>query len=293
MNKITFEAYAKINPYLDVISKRHDGYHNILSIMQTVSLCDEITVSIDGCDGICIECSDIRLPYDSRNLAYKAARAYLDAVSENVGVKIVIKKNIPFEAGLGGGSADAAAVLRAMNILFENRLDEIRLSDIGLKIGADVPFCLVGGTAVVRGIGEVIEPLRTDPDYCVAISIDGKGMSTPEAFGMLDIINNGYAETDPASQKRFDRMTELYINSDTSEILRSVYNAFEDVVFSVRPAARTLRDAYIELGADAAVLSGSGPSVIALFRDRDKAASAVRSIQKRKIAAWLTHIVNY
>lgn len=293
MNEVTLAAYAKINMYLDVVSKREDGYHNIESVMQTVSLCDTVTLRVDNGEGIFLDCSERRLPCDDRNLAYRAAKGYLDAAKICAKVEIKIEKNIPFEAGLGGGSADAAAVLRAMNALFNEKLTMEELLSVGLNIGADVPFCIYGGTAKVRGVGELVSPLNCPPDYFVVIAIDGEGVSTPKAFGLLDELHGNYIERDSKNSEQFENICHCYETSDIDAVIENAYNAFEDAIFEIRPRAKEIRDLLTDNGADAAVLSGSGPSVIGIFKDFSKAERAVKVLRDGKVSAWLTYPVKY
>ena len=177
-------AYAKINLYLDVTAKRADGYHEIISIMQAVDLCDTVSVNrTDAHKGISLRC-DWDLPCDERNLAYRAAAAYFED-HPPCGIEIDIKKRIPMQAGLAGGSADCAAVLRALNHMFE-RYSEKELITLGASLGADVPFCLAGGTCITRGIGEVLQPCSPMPDCFMVIGrvneVHGRGFSRDKHY---------------------------------------------------------------------------------------------------------------
>lgn len=291
MRSITVSAYAKINTYLDVVSKRTDGYHNIESIMRSVSLCDGITVTCygDG-DGICLSCTDPRLPTDEKNLAYKAARAFENHTGLYASLSIHIEKNIPFEAGLGGGSSDAAAVLRALNILFGTSLDDVELAAIGAQIGADVPFCVFGGCAAVTGVGEIVRPISNAPEFWTVVAIDGEGVSTPYAFGMLDKKYGDFKEYVPEND--FGAVCSAYESSDRNAVCKNVFNLFEEVVLPSHSRASELKSILQEKGADAVLLSGSGPSVVALFESKMRAESAAEYLKIRGIKAWACRTVS-
>lgn len=291
MRTLTISAYAKINTYLDVVSKRADGYHNIESIMRSVSLCDEITVTYHGeGSGISLSCNDMRLPTNEKNLAYKAARAFEEHTGLSADLSIHIEKNIPFEAGLGGGSSDAAAVLHALNILLDTSLDNSALAAIGARVGADVPFCVYGGCAAVRGIGDDVRPIIDTSECFVVVAIDGEGISTPYAFGLLDEKYNDFKGYIPA--KDFTSVCLDYKNSNYNSICRSVFNLFEEVVLPSHSRASMLRSFLKQSGADAVLLSGSGPSVIALFDDRGQAERAADALIGRGIKAWACRTVS-
>lgn len=291
MKSLTVSAYAKINTYLDVVSKRTDGYHNIESIMRSVSLCDRITVTCRG-DGndICLSCTDPRLPTNEKNLAYKAARAFADHTGLSGSLSIHIEKNIPFEAGLGGGSSDAAAVLRALNILLGTSLDDAELAVIGARIGADVPFCVFGGCAAVTGIGEIVRPIHNAPEFWAVVAIDGEGVSTPYAFGLLDKKYGDFREYVP--EKDFAAVCSAYESSDRNAVCRNVFNLFEEVVLPSHSRASALRSLLTENGADAVLLSGSGPSVVALFDSEMGAENAAELLKRRGIKAWACRTVS-
>lgn len=291
MRSITVSAYAKINTYLDVISKRTDGYHNIESIMRSVSLRDEITVTCHG-DGndICLSCTDPRLPTDEKNLAYKAARAFKNHTGLYASLSIHIEKNIPFEAGLGGGSSDAAAVLHALNVLLGSSLDDHELAAIGARIGADVPFCVFGGCAAVTGVGEIVCPISSAPEFWTVVAIDGEGVSTPHAFGMLDKKYDDFKDYVPEND--FGAIRSAYENSDRDAVCGNVFNLFEEVVLPSHSRALELKFVLKEKGADAVLLSGSGPSVVALFESEMRAESAAEFLRMRGVKAWACRTVS-
>ena len=188
--KLTKNAYGKINLYLDVLNKRPDGYHNVKSVMQSVSLCDKITLEISDTpkdNEISIISSDINLNCDKSNLIYKAWDKFFDATGIH-GKKctFTLEKNIPMAAGMAGGSSDCACALSLLNEAFNYPLNEYELTTLGSKIGADVAFCLKGGTCICEGIGEIITPLPDFKDVLLVSAIDNSSVSTPYAFSLLD-----------------------------------------------------------------------------------------------------------
>ena len=195
---ITVGAYAKINLYLDIEAKRTDGYHDILSVMQTVSLCDEIKIERTEC-GIEVK-NEINIEKE-RDLAYRAAAAFFAAAGVRGGARIEVQKHIPMGAGLAGGSTDAAAVLRGLNEIYLNPLSEDKLLGIALTLGSDVPFCTVGGTKAIRGRGEKMANMPKMPDCAMVIAIGDDHVSTPEQFSELDREFNDFVEYKPQSDR--------------------------------------------------------------------------------------------
>ena len=272
------KAYAKINLHLNVTAKRQDGFHDIETVMQTVSLCDELAVSLapsakaEAHLSIC----GADLPTDSDNIALRAAEFYL-ARSGKVGrVDISLVKRIPVAAGLAGGSADAAATLRALNRLFNSYFSESELLSMAAELGSDVPFCLLGGRAVCRGRGELIESIASPIDHHFVIAIaDGEQVSTPAAFRTLDEM---YSDFDGSVKSDAPALTELC-------------NIFEGAVFKTCFKAETLKNRMIELGAADALMSGSGPSVFGLFENETAARAAADAISKEGARAYYAHSV--
>ena len=284
-------AYAKINLYLDVTAKRADGYHDIVSIMQTVDLCDEVSVCANEGEsgGIVLRC-DADLPCDGRNLAYRAADAYF-AGQVPCRIEIDIKKNIPMQAGLAGGSADCAAVLRALNAHFE-RYSESELLALGARLGADVPFCLVGGTRITRGIGELMQPCAPMPDCYLVIARGGEGISTPCAYGALDAKYGDFAEQGKTSEHRLARVTDAMQAGDLAAVADGMYNLFETVVLPVHEVASNAKRTMLAGGAIGALMSGSGPSVVGIFADLQSAQRVRDAIAADGVAAFVCKPVN-
>ncbi len=285
------KAYAKINLYLDVTAKRADGYHDIVSIMQTVDLYDKVSVQIIEGESaeIVLHCG-ADLPCDGRNLAYKAAERYF-AGQVPCKIEIDIQKHIPMQAGLAGGSADCAAVLRALNAYF-GKYSESELIDLGAHLGADVPFCLVGGTRITRGIGEVMQACAPMPDCYLVIARGGEGISTPWAYGALDAKFGDFTMQGNASEQRLARIVGAMERGDLAAMSDAMYNIFESVVLPEHEVARNAKKAMLEGGAIGALMSGSGPSVVGIFTDPDAAQRVRDTIAARGIAAFVCKPIN-
>ncbi len=268
---MTEKAYAKINLYLDIQNKRPDGYHELESIMQQVSLFDYITVVRSDADDsaeISVLCTDKSIPEDKSNIVYKCAAAFFSHFGiTKFSITIHIDKRIPSAAGLAGGSTDGAAVLKILNSMFDVNAGLPELCDIGKKVGADIPFCLIGGTCICKGIGEILIPQKiAPPAYQILIVFPGNGVSTAAAYRMLDESENysdGYSADNIISALK------------NGKIPSKLYNSFERVILPVHPAANTVREIMREHGAEA-MMSGSGPSVFGLFGSDD-------AIQKAQI----------
>ena len=287
----TERANAKINLFLDVVGRRENGYHNIVSIMQTVSLCDLITVDYRPVPQLSITLyasGNDQMPTDCRNLAWRAAERYLAAIGQSGEVRITIEKHIPMAAGLAGGSSDAAAVLRAMNRLCGNRLSTDELCALGATLGADIPFCIVGGASLVTGIGERLTPIAPMPDCHLVVSCMGEGISTPWGYGKLDELHGNFAEEkepDPRCDKLICAMRENTILEHTS----CFFNIFEEIVPAIRPRVGEIKEIMNSCGAQCAMMSGSGPSVFGIFPDAESATNAVSKLCSIGAAAFVCH----
>ena len=268
MRETTEKAYAKLNISLDVTEKRSDGFHNMVMVMQTVALCDDIHITLT--DTPCVRArSDLRfIPGDERNLAVKAALRYLAEIGETqCGADIEIKKRIPVGAGMGGGSADAAAVLRAMNRLFDGRLDGARLTEISGEVGSDVPFCVSGGTALAEGRGEILTPLPDFPECAFVICKPEFSISTPELFRKLDMLRSRH-HPDTAG------IVAALHAGDLAQICRRMYNVFEYVDDRRMKTVAELKNALLDAGALGAVMTGTGSAVFGIFPDMESAERA-------------------
>lgn len=268
--KLTVKANAKINLLLDVTGIKKNGYHSLFTVMQSISLGDMVTVEKTNGNDITISCTVPGVPTDSRNIVYKCADKFFQyaGITENKGVHIHIDKVTPFCAGMGGGSADGAAVLVALNKIFNTNYPEKILCRIGVKVGADIPFCIVGGTCVCEGIGEILTPVAIpSPNYYVLISFPGEGISTPIAYKMLDEIER------PGEHSSAEDVIEAL---KQKEIPKNLYNAFEFAVLPTHENARLVKKTMLDTGAISAMMSGSGSTIFGLF-DSEASISACRT----------------
>ena len=281
MKAVKERAYAKINLYLDVTAKRHDGFHDVETVMHTVSLCDELTVSVtpSRTSSVTMELpGERRLPTDDKNIAVKAAKLYLDRAGITDKVNISLIKNIPIAAGLAGGSADAAATLRALNRIYGKRFTDKMLVSLAAELGSDVPFCLIGGTALCLGRGERMERLDDALKLHVVVAVaNGEYVSTPAAYSALDTL---YSDFDGSVPRENDGLLDALMLGIKSGCLepRSLFNVFENAIFKICSGAELLKSKMTELGATASLMSGSGPSVFGIFDSKDEADSAVAAL---------------
>lgn len=252
------KAYAKINLYLETGAKRQDGYHELTSVMQSVSLCDLLTIKLsDGSGKISFSCSDFSLT-GADNLAFRAAKLYLDTFNIQADISLSLEKHIPTGAGLGGGSSDAAAVLRLLHNSF-CACGKDTITALAASLGADVPFCLEGGTQLAHGIGDILSPLPAIPDCYFLIVKSCETIPTPYAYGLLDRYNN----TDPAPG--CDSLLSAVAVKDFRRFSASLYNSFEKIILPLCPDALRAERILSDMGADAVLMSGSGPSVFGIF----------------------------
>lgn len=287
----TERANAKINLYLDVVSRRENGYHNIQSLMQTVSLCDLVTLDYRPSIHTSIRMQtsgNDAMPTDCRNLAWRAAEKLLAHTERSGEVLIVLEKHIPMAAGLAGGSADAAAVLRGLNVLLGSPLSTEELCALGAELGADIPFCILGGCARVSGIGEELEPLPSMSACPMVVACMGEGVSTPWAYGRLDEMNGNFA-VEKESDPRLTQLLEDLKNNVTPPTLEAFYNIFEEVVPAEKPAVTALKESMLSNGALRAMMSGSGPSVFGIFASAEDAKEACEAARKLGADAFVCH----
>ena len=246
------KAYAKVNITLDVVGKREDGYHLLKMIMQNIDIYDVITIEKIK-SGIEITCNKPYVPTDERNLAYKAAKLFKETFNITAGVLIDIKKNIPVAAGLAGGSTDCAAVLRMMNKLFQVNADNEKLMELGVKLGADVPYCIDGGTALCEGIGEVLTSLKPFKNHIIVLVKPPFGVSTKEVYRNFDL---GRVRNHPETDKVI-----TYMNEDNLyEVAKNMKNLLENVTLKKHKVISSIKSEMESLGAIKAMMSGSGPN---------------------------------
>ncbi|HAN21322.1 MAG: 4-(cytidine 5'-diphospho)-2-C-methyl-D-erythritol kinase [Clostridiales bacterium GWF2_36_10] len=274
---MTEKAYAKINLTLDVLNKRDDGYHEIKTVMQTVTLCDILDVEKEK--DILIYSDKRFIPTDKRNLIFKACERFFEFTEIKSGAKINLVKRIPVAAGLAGGSTDAAATLRALNRLYKTKLSDDELCKIGATFGADIPFCIKGGTALCEGIGEKITALQHVPQMFVVISIGGEGMSTPVMYADFDKRTNlAYIDN--------DGMINSINKGDREGIISRLGNVFEEICIDKRPFVSVIKKLMLENGALNAIMSGSGPSVFGIFESRKMAVNCAEILKDKGYYAF-------
>lgn len=271
MSTIRVCAYAKINLTLDIVRRLPSGYHELRSVMQQVDLCDEVTLALSA-DGISLTCDNCAIPADQTNLAWRAAELMRERYCPGQGVRLHLHKRIPVGGGLAGGSADAAAVLLGLNQLWDAGLGLPQLVQLGAELGMDVPFCLLGGTALATGRGELVEPLPHLPALGVVIVHPGFSVSTREAFAGLD----GAALGNVAATETMLRAVQ---SQDVRQIAAGLHNAFEASLRRRAPQIDQIKRALLAQGALNAVLTGSGACVFGLCpsqAEAERVAGALR-----------------
>ncbi|MBE5108988.1 4-(cytidine 5'-diphospho)-2-C-methyl-D-erythritol kinase [Bacillus thuringiensis] len=254
--KLLVKAPAKINLSLDVLGKRQDGYHEVKMIMTTIDLADRLELTELAEDRIEILSHNRYVPDDQRNLAYQAAKLLKEKFNVKKGVSITIEKTIPVAAGLAGGSSDAAATLRGLNKLWDLGLTIDELAELGAEIGSDVSFCVYGGTAIATGRGEKIEHIKTPPSCWVILAKPHIGVSTADVYGNLKLNR--------VTHPNVDRMVDVINAGDYKGICDTVGNVLEDVTFKMHPEVARIKAQMKRFGADAVLMSGSGPTVFGL-----------------------------
>ena len=262
---------SKVNLGLDVLRRRDDGYHEVRMIMQTLKLCDELYFEESQKKEIRIVCNSENLECDENNLIYKAARLIMDEAGIDRGLDIRLKKNIPIAAGMAGGSSDAAATLVALNKMFGIDFDIAKLKEIGVKIGADVPYCIEGGTQLSEGIGEKLTRLKDAPQCFVVVAKPHIGVSTKYVYENLHVET---IKTHP----NIDAMLKGIDAGDLIEISSHMENILENVTEKKYPVIAMLKSKLKSMGALNSLMSGSGPTVFALFDDRNKADKACEAV---------------
>ena len=280
---IKIKAYGKVNISLDVVGKREDGYHLLSMIMQNIDLYDEIEVEKQEC-GIILECNKSYVPVDNRNLAYKAAEIFKERYDIVDGVKINIEKNIPVSAGLAGGSTDAAAVLKVMNKLFNVNATEEELMELGLKLGADIPYCIHGGTALCEGIGEIITPIKPFRDKIVVLVKPAFGVSTKEVYKNFNLEK---VKQHPKTAEIINAIE----NDDLNFVASNMKNLLENVTLRKHKILIKIKEEMNACGAINSMMSGSGPTVFAFFDDMLKAQRCFEKMKKKYSDVFITRTI--
>lgn len=268
------KAYGKINLGLDVLRKREDGYHEVRMIMQTVGLYDKIDIYLKETPGIEVETNLFYLPVNENNLVHKAAKLLMDEFHVPHGISIHLKKFIPVSAGMAGGSSDAAAVLFGVNKMFQLGLSTKQLMERGVKIGADVPYCIIRGTALSEGIGEILTPLPPMPQCQVLIAKPGISVSTKFVYEHLDAV--GLKKED---HPNIDAIIEGIKDHDIYQVAAGLGNVLETVTISEYPVIARLKNRIKELGAVNSLMSGSGPTVFGIFTSPAAASNAYEELR--------------
>ena len=286
-------AYAKINLYLDVLAKRDDGFHDVRTVMHTVSLCDEITVTVKPSSAPFVRLTVVghsKLPTDSRNLAVRAAELFLESTLIRADVSIRLIKKIPVAAGLAGGSTDAAAVLRALNRAYKRPLTEKRLLALAAELGSDVPYCLLGGTALCVGRGELINRLPENLDLHVVVAVADEYVSTPMAYTELDTVYSDFkAERQDDAEACYTGILDAVTTGSIDGV--KLFNVFEKAILPICPGAELIKNKICDLGATHVLMSGSGPSVYGIFPDRASAEGAKDNLIKSGIRSYCARTV--
>ena len=277
------KAYGKVNISLDVVGKREDGYHLLSMIMQNIDLYDEIEVEKQEC-GIILECNKSYVPVDNRNLAYKAAEIFKERYDIVDGVKINIEKNIPVSAGLAGGSTDAAAVLKVMNKLFNVNATEEELMELGLKLGADIPYCIHGGTALCEGIGEIITHIKPFRDKIVVLVKPAFGVSTKEVYKNFNLEK---VKQHPKTAEIINAIE----NDDLNFVASNMKNLLENVTLRKHKILIKIKEEMNACGAINSMMSGSGPTVFAFFDDMLKAQRCFEKMKKKYSDVFITRTI--
>lgn len=277
MEKLELKALGKINLGLDVLGRRENGYHDVRMVMQTLYLYDNVTLVKKQEPGIEIESNLFFLPKDENNIAWKAAKLLIDEFGIQSGVKIVLDKHIPVAAGMAGGSSNAAAVLYGMNRMFKLGLSVEELMERGVKLGADVPYCIMRGTVLAEGIGEKLTPLHPMPKCYILIAKPPISVSTKLVYEKLD---SRTIEEHPD----IDGIMEGLQSRDLRKIAASMGNVLEKVTVEEYPVIADIKKCMLDAGALGAMMSGSGPTVFGIFKDRRKVKAACEKVKAQGLA---------
>lgn len=287
MDKLELKALAKINLGLDVLGRRENGYHDVKMVMQTIHLYDEVILEKTKEPGIHLETNLSYLPVDENNIAYKAAKMLQEEFEIQEGIRIQLKKYIPVAAGMAGGSTNAAAVLFGMNRMYHLGLTEQQLKDRGVKLGADVPYCIMRGTVLAEGIGEILTPLPPMPRCYVLIAKPGISVSTKTVYEKFDALQD-------VDHPDIDRLMLGLEQGDLEKVASSMGNVLEGVTIGLYPVIEKIKQVMKQEGALNAMMSGSGPTVFGIFEERKTAKRAYNMIKEKKLARqiYVTNVYN-
>ena len=287
MDRMELKALGKINLGLDVLGRRENGYHDVRMVMQTLYLYDRVTLIKKEEPGIEIESNLYFLPKDSGNIAWKAANLLMEEFGIPGGIKIILNKYIPVAAGMAGGSSNAAAVLYGMNKMYQLGLSQQELMDRGVKLGADVPYCIMRGTVLAEGIGEILSPLPPMPKCQILIAKPAVSVSTKAVY---EAIDSKEIEDHPDIDGIIDGLKK----QDLNKIAASMGNVLEKVTIDMHPEIAQIKSCMLEHGALGAMMSGSGPTVFGIFRSRKAAQEAYEKVKAQGIAkqVYVTGVYN-
>lgn len=277
-DRIQRKAYAKVNLGLDVLRRREDGYHEVRMIMQTVDLYDTLTFSKQKEKGILVLTDQEALPGDESNLVYRAAKLITDTYGVEQGIRIDLQKRIPMAAGMAGGSTDAAAVFHGMNELFDLGMGQEEMCRLGVRIGADVPYCIMGGTALAEGIGEKLTPLKAAPSCFVVIAKPDLEVSTKYVYENLQADSLAFHPDIDGMQAAIDM-------GDLQEMAKRMGNVLETVTETRYPVITQLKELMKAGGALNALMSGSGPTVFGIFDTQESAGNIYEELKNKKITS--------
>lgn len=281
MDKLALKAYGKINLGLDVLRKRSDGYHDLKMIMQMVDVYDDIIITkTDRKDEIIVATDKFVLENEKGNLAYMAAKLLFDKFDIHQGIEIKINKRIPIAGGMAGGSSDCATTLMGINKMFDLKLSKEDLMKRGVKLGADVPYCVLGKTAIAEGIGEILTPLPTPPSCYVIIAKPPVSVSTAFVYGNI-------RPDEITKRPDIDGMAEAIKNGDLYKMSSLLYNVMEDVTVPEYPIIADIKKMMIENGALNSIMSGSGPTVFGIYDNLEKAENTMKLLKKSNLTEQL------
>ncbi len=281
MDKLALKAYGKINLGLDVLRKRPDGYHDLKMIMQMVDVYDDIIITkTDRKDEIIVATDKFVLENEKGNLAYMAAKLLFDEFNIHQGIEIKINKRIPIAGGMAGGSSDCATTLMGINEMFDLKLSKEDLMKRGVKLGADVPYCVLGKTAIAEGIGEILTPLPTPPSCYVIIAKPPVSVSTAFVYGNI-------RADEITKRPDIDGMAEAIKNGDLYKMSSLLYNVMEDVTVPEYPIIADIKKMMIENGALNSIMSGSGPTVFGIYDNLEKAENTMKALQNANLTEQL------
>ena len=277
MRELKLKARAKINLGLDVVRKREDGYHEVRMIMQMINLYDKITLRKKTEPGITVTANLSYLPVNEDNLVYRAAKLLMDEFQVDGGLEIELQKYIPVAAGMAGGSTDAAAVMVGVNRIFQLGLNKKQLMERGVKIGADVPFCIMRGTALAEGIGEELTPLPAMPHCSLVIAKPKIHVSTKFVYGNLKV-------RELTEHPDIDGQVQALRENNLEQLVARMGNVLETVTIPAYPVIDEIKHTMMKYGAMGAMMSGSGPTVFGIFEKEDTAQEVCRLLKKEKAA---------